>query len=70
MLLEEAVFSGLITYTFGTCPVYLSEFIVSEKKMGPVIPVTLQIHHIQILMSCNSTSCVSVVLSAMQYLLF
>jgi len=34
--MEETVFSGLITYIFKICAVYICEFIVSEKGDGPI----------------------------------
>jgi hypothetical protein len=49
---------------------YLYEYIVSEKKAGPIILVALTAHHTPNLMSCNGTSCDILQLSADQYLLF
>jgi len=33
---EETIFSGLITYIFKICVVYICEFIVSEKGGWPI----------------------------------
>jgi len=52
------------------CPVYLSEFIVSEKKIDPTILVALTAHYTPNLTSCNGTSYISIESSADQYLLF
>jgi len=44
----------------------LSQLTVFEKKIGPIILLTLTVHHVPTSMSCNGrpTSCVSLVLYA------
>jgi hypothetical protein len=51
------------------CPVYVSEFMLSEKNTGPIIIFALNEHHAPTL-SRSDTLCVSVKLSVDQCLLF
>jgi hypothetical protein len=44
-------------YSVEIFPLYISSFIVSEKKLGQRILVTLTTYHSPVLMSCNDTSC-------------
>lgn len=73
ILLEESTFPLLITYIFKNivkiCPKYVSEFPVSKSKMGQN-HFTLMTHHTQTVVSCNGTVCISLGISADQYLLF
>jgi len=50
--------------------VYLAEFILLDKKMGPVIRVALAAHRTPTLMSCKAPRVISQVLSDDWYLLF
>jgi hypothetical protein len=52
------------------CPVYLSEFIVSEKNMDPTILVALTTHYTPNLTSCNGISCISLESSAISVFSF
>jgi len=56
-------FSGDGTISFT---MYLSGFIVSEKKMVPIILTALRAHHTPNWMSCKSTACIRLGLSADQ----
>jgi hypothetical protein len=38
---------------------YCYEFIISEKKTGPIIPVAAAAHHTPAITSCNSTSSIN-----------
>jgi len=35
-MVEETAFSGLITYNFKICAIYICESVVSEKEGGPI----------------------------------
>jgi len=49
---------------------YLSDCIVSEQNIGPVILVALTAHHIPTLMTCTHISCINLECSDNHYLLF
>ena len=53
----------------GICPLYVSEFIILKKKLVPII-VSVTAHHTPSLISCSGKLCVSLGLSANQYMLF
>jgi len=68
ILLEEIVLLPLITYIKKNgaiiCPLFLSEFIVSGKKIHSIILVVVTAHHSPtLIMSCNDTSCIRLGLS-------